>query len=207
MTKTEIKEILEKHQKWLVGEPGGERANLRGANLYGANLYGANLYGADLSGANLYGANLYGADLRGANLYGADLRGANLRGANLRGANLYGADLDEKTDIRLCITCPDTGSFIAWKSASGYIVKLEIPADAKRSSATSRKCRASKARVLEIQNKDGSKADVTEVKSDRGGVYKVGEMVYPDEWDDNRWNECSHGIHFFVTRMEAEDWT
>ena len=191
MTKTEIKEILEKHQKWLVGEPDGERANLRGADLRGADLYGADLYGADL----------YGADLRGANLYGADLRGA-----DLRGANLYGANLDEKTCIRLCITCPDTGSFIAWKSAGGYIVKLEIPEDAKRSSATSRKCRASKARVLEIQNKDGSKADVTEVKSDRGGVYKVGEMVYPDEWDDNRWNECSHGIHFFVTRMEAEDW-
>ena len=171
MTKTELNEILEKHQKWSDGEPGGERANLRGANLRGADLYGANL--------------------RGADLYGADL---------------YGADLDEKTDIRLCITCPDTGSFIAWKSAGVYIVKLEIPADAKRSSATSRKCRASKARVLEIQNKDGSKADVTEVKSDRGGVYKVGEMVYPDEWDDNRWNECSHGIHFFVTRIEAEDW-
>ena len=191
MTKTELNEILKKHKKWVFDEPGGERADLRGADLRGANLYGADLRGANLRGADLRGADLRGADLRGANLYGADLRGA---------------DLDEKTDIRLCITCPDTGSFIAWKSAGGYIVKLEIPADAKRSSATSRKCRASKARVLEIQNKDGSKADVTEVKSDRGGVYKVGEMVYPDEWDDNRWNECSHGIHFFVTRMEAEDW-
>ena len=196
MTKTELNEILKKHKKWVFDEPGGERADLRGADLRGANLYGA----------DLRGANLRGADLRGADLRGADLRGADLRGANLYGADLRGADLDEKTDIRLCITCPDTGSFIAWKSAGGYIVKLEIPADAKRSSATSRKCRASKARVLEIQNKDGSKADVTEVKSDRGGVYKVGEMVYPDEWDDNRWNECSHGIHFFVTRMEAEDW-
>ena len=201
MTNTELKEILEKHQKWFYDEPDGERANLRGADLRGADLYGA-----DLRCANLYGADLRGANLRGADLRGANLRGADLRGADLYGADLRGADLDEKTDIRLCITCPDTGSFIAWKSAGGYIVKLEIPADAKRSSATSRKCRASKARVLEIQNKDGSKADVTEVKSDRGGVYKVGEMVYPDEWDDNRWNECSHGIHFFVTRMEAEDW-
>ena len=85
-------------------------------------------------------------------------------------------------------------------------MKLEIPEDARRSSATTRKCRADKARVLEIQNKDGSKADVTEVTSERGGVYKVGEMIYPDEWDECRWNECSNGIHFFVTRMEAEDW-
>ena len=216
MTNEELKEILDKHHKWLYNEPDGERADLSGANLYGADLYGANLRGADLygadlsgadlSGADLYGADLRGADLRGANLYGADLSGANLYGADLRGANLYGANLNQKTEIRLCITCPDTGSFIAWKSAGGYIVKLEIPEDAKRSSATSRKCRCDKARVLEIQNRDGSKADVIEVESDRGGIYRIGEMVYPDEWDDNRWNECSNGIHFFVTRMEAEDW-
>ena len=161
MTNEELKEILDKHHKWLYNEPDGERADLSGANLYGADL---------------------------------------------RGANLYGANLNQKTEIRLCITCPDTGSFIAWKSAGGYIVKLEIPEDAKRSSATSRKCRCDKARVLEIQNRDGSKADVIEVESNRGGIYRIGEMVYPDEWDDNRWNECSNGIHFFVTRMEAEDW-
>ena len=221
MTNEELKEILDKHHKWLYNEPDGERANLYGAGLRGANLYGADLrcadlygadlrgadlYGADLSGANLYGADLRGADLYGAGLSGAGLRGANLYGADLRGADLYGADLNQKTEIRLCITCPDTGSFIAWKSAGGYIVKLEIPEDAKRSSATSRKCRCDKARVLEIQNRDGSKADVIEVESDRGGIYRIGEMVYPDEWDDNRWNECSNGIHFFVTRMEAEDW-
>ena len=113
--------------------------------------------------------------------------------------------------MALCIctilhTCPDTGSFIAWKKAGEYIVKLEIPEDAKRSSATTRKCRADKAKVLEIQNMDGSKAEVEEVRSGYGGIYKVGEMIYPDEWDDCRWNECSHGIHFFVTRMEAEEW-
>jgi len=85
-------------------------------------------------------------------------------------------------------------------------VKLEIPEDAERSSATTRKCRASKAKVLDIQNYDGSPADVTEVTSERGGVYRVGEVILPDAWDENRWNECSHGIHFFVTRMEAEDW-
>ena len=164
MTKEELKEILDKHKRWLY-ESGGWSEDDR-----------------------------------------ADLRGANLRGANLRGANLWGADINADTKIRLCITCPDTGSFIAWKSAGDYIVKLEIPEDAKRSSATTRKCRASKAKVLEIQKMDGSRADVTEVTSDRGGVYRVGEMVYPDKWDDDRWNECSNGIHFFVTRVEAEDW-
>ena len=191
MTREELEEILDEHKKWLKNEDDGEQADLRGANLRGADLWGA----------NLWGANLWGADLRGANLRGADLWGANLWGANLRGA-----DLNDETKIRYAIHCPDAGAFIAWKSAGGYIVKLEIPEDARRSSATTRKCRADKARVLEIQNKDGSKADVTEVTSERGGVYKVGEMIYPDEWDECRWNECSNGIHFFVTRMEAEDW-
>lgn len=179
MTREEIKVVLEKHKRWLEESEGWSEEDR----------------------ANLYGANLRRADLRRA-----DLSGADLRGANLSGANLSGADLSGDTKIRLAIVCPDTGSFIAWKAAGGYIIKMEIPEDAKRSSATTRKCRCDKAKVLEIQNKDGRKADVSEVTSDRGGIYRVGEMVYPDSWDPDRWNECSHGIHFFVTRMEAEDW-
>ena len=54
-----ITEVLDKHQKWLRNEDGGEIANLRGANLYSANLRGADLYSADLYSADLCGANLY----------------------------------------------------------------------------------------------------------------------------------------------------
>ena len=213
-TADEIKEILERHKRWLEESDGWSeddradlsRADLSRADLSGAYLSGADLSGADLSRADLSGANLSRANLSGADLSGADLSRADLSGADLSRANLYRANLSDETKIRLCITCPDTGSFIAWKKAGDYIVKLEIPEDAKRSSATTRKCRASKAKVLEIQNVDGSKAEVDEVISDHGGIYKVGEMIYPDKWDDCRWNECSHGIHFFVTRMEAEDW-
>lgn len=188
-SKDELKKILENHNRWLEESEGWreeDRADLRGADLRKADLRKADLWGADLLGADLWGA-----DLWGAKLLEADLRGA---------------DPNDETKIRICITCPDTGEFIAWKAVGKYIVKLEIPDDAKRSSATTRKCRADKARVLEIQNKDGSKADVEECVSERGGIYKVGEMIYPDKWDECRWNECSHGIHFFVTRMEAEDW-
>jgi len=100
MTPEQIPEALKLHALWLLHDPSGVRADLRGANLRGANLRGANLRGAslscaDLSGANLRGADLSGADLRGANLSGADLRGANLSGADLRGANLRGADLND----------------------------------------------------------------------------------------------------------------
>ena len=183
-------------------------ANLRGADLRGADLRGADLCEADLRGADLREANLRGADLRGANLReadlrGADLRGANLRGANLRGADLRGADHNEGTAFLLS-QCPD-GAFIGYKKASSHIVKLLVPEDAKRSSATTLKCRCSKAKVLEIQNLDGSKSDLKAVPSDRDEnfIYVVGKEKEVEGFDEDRWNECSTGIHFFISREMA----
>ena len=191
-------------------------ADLRGANLYGADLCdaylcdaylcGANLYGADLCGANLYDANLRGANLRDANLRGADLCDANLRDANLRDANLRGANLRGAKGCYL--SCPTEGSFIGWKKASGHIVKLRIPEDARRSSATGHKCRCDKAYVMEIQNMDGTKATEDTVRSDhdKNFVYTVGATVEVPDFDDNRWSECAPGIHFFIDRRAAVEY-
>ena len=121
-------------------------------------------------------------------------------------ANLRGADLrDAKNVPFIPYSCPDFGMFVGYKKASGYIVELEIPEDAKRLSATSRKCRCDKAKVLRILNYDRTVADVTEVRSDidRNFIYKVGEMVSVDKFDEYRWNECSTGIHFFINFQEA----
>ena len=232
---TELKTIIDKHAKWLRGEEDGERAdlcdadlcnaNLRGADLRGADLCGVDLRGADLCdadlcGANLRGANLYGANLRGADLCDADLCGADLRGADLCYANLCGADLfnanlrDAKNVDEVKwnmyttfypLQCPETGSFIGYKKASGYIIELEICADAKRSSATSRRCRCSKAKVLGITNLDGSVSGLREIGSNynKNFIYHIGETVEVPNFDDNRWNECAPGIHFFITREEA----
>ena len=184
-------------------------ANLSGANLSGANISGANLSGADLGDANISGADLSGADLSGADLSAADLSGANLRGANLGGANLWRADLsgaqyNEKTSF-LAFVCPEEGDFIAWKRVGEVIVKLRIPSEAKRSSATTRKCRCEFAEVLALQNLDGTPNNDDKVVNNDyvETIYKVGEIVHSDSWDDDRWNECSHGIHFFITRDEA----
>ncbi len=181
-------------------------ADLRGADLRDADLYGANLSDADLSDADLYGADLRSADLRGAYLYGADLRGADLRGADLRDAYLCGADL---RDAKGCyLSCPTEGSFIGWKKASGHIVKLRIPEDARRSSATGHKCRCDKAYVMEIQNMDGTKATEDTVRSDhdKNFVYTVGATVEVPDFDDNRWSECAPGIHFFIDRRAAVEY-
>jgi uncharacterized protein YjbI with pentapeptide repeats len=155
---------------------------------------------ANLQDADLRDADLRGADLRGATLRGADLRDADLRDADLRGAYLRGAKVDYNTQ-GYHLSCPEEGEFIAWKKCEGnVIVKLLIPADAKRSSATSLKCRASKAKVLEIVG-DNAVAYSTYKRS---FAYKVGEMVEVADFDEDRWNECSSGIHFFMNRAAAE---
>ena len=157
-----------------------------------------------MKGAYLRGANLINANLEDAYLEDAYLKGANLGGANLRNANLRGADYSEYTSF-LLLQCPIEGSFIGWKKCDGYIVKLKICEDAERSSSTSLKCRCSKAEVLEIQNLDGSVADITEICSnyDKNFIYKVGETIEVKDFDKCRWNECSNGIHFFIDRNMA----
>ena len=128
-------------------------------------------------------------------------------GANLRDADLCDVISNENT-VMFALACPEEGEFIGWKKADGLIVKLLILADAKRSSATTRKCRCSKAKVLSIQTIDGDEAEQPFVVSDHDKTffYRVGETVEVADFDENRWNECSAGIHFFITRREAEQW-
>ena len=231
MDEQELKNILDKHFKWLRGENGGKRANLSRADLSGANLSRANLSGANLSRANLSGANLFGANLSGANLFGANLFRANLSRANLFGANLSRANLFEANlfeanlsranlsganyiekakNLFYPIACPEIGAFVGWKKArvktSGHecIVKLEITEDAVRSSGTGRKCRCSKATVLEIQDLEGIVLEQVAVSDrDENFHYIPGTVVSVSDFDENRWNECSTGIHFYITREEA----
>lgn len=179
-------------------------ADLRGADLRWVDLRGVDLKGADLRDADLRGAYLENADLRRADLRGADLRGADLKGANLRDADLKDIYYSVYTSF-LTSQCPTDGSFIGWKRLDKYIVKLKICEDADRSSSTSIICRCSKAKVLEIQNIDGSIADITEICSshDKTFIYKVGETVEVKDFDKCRWNEYSTGIHFFIDRNMA----
>lgn len=170
-------------------------------------LHGAYLHGAYLSGADLYGANLIGAYLHGANLSDANLHGAYLSGAYLRDADLRDANYDYRS-IGFCLACPEVGAFDAWKKLrGGKIAHLRIPSKSRRSSATTRKCRAERVKVVQIYSADGEMTyDVGESMRDLNFMYRVGEYIDCHEWDDNRWDECSGGIHFFLTRAEAEAW-
>ena len=204
-------------------------ADLREADLRNANLYGANLNNADLSSADLNKAVLREADLRESNLSNADLRKADLSNADLGEANIDGADLkeanllgtnlkntdivcaviSEDTKIDYPIACPETSSFIGYKKAvSEKIVKLQICKDAKRSSATAKKCRCSKALVLAIENMDGSDSGLQEIEShfDPCFIYRVGEIAEVYNFDNDRWRECASGIHFFMDRQDAVEY-
>lgn len=151
------------------------------------------------------------ADLGEANLSGAYLRGADLSGvyfsrAYLGEANLSGANLSEANNIPyIRLACPSDGAFVGWKKVHDRLVKLEIPEDAKRSSATTNKCRCDKAKVLAITDCDGCNPidEIENTAQVHRVIYKVGEMVYPDSFDEDRWNECSHGIHFFINKQDA----
>ena len=187
-------------------------ADLSNADLRNAYLSNADLRNADLRNAYLSNAYLSNADLSNADLSNADLSNADLRNAYLRNADLRNADLSNAENISIPINCPEKGAFIGFKKAlydedEEVIVELLITEDAKRSSATSRKCRCSKAKVLSITSLDGTEQyDEAYSTFDNEFIYEVGKTVEPDSFDEDRFDECSNGIHFFITRQEAVDY-
>ena len=89
------------------------------------------------------------------------------------------------------------GDLIGYKKLRGGVIcKIKIPAEAKRTNSTGRKCRSEYAVVLEGEGRS---------QYDNSFKYRIGETVRPGlPFDDNRWEECAAGIHFFLTRAEAE---
>ena len=149
MTRTDIKQVLAEHLKWLNSD-GGSRAVLSGAVLSGADL--------------------------------SDARG-------------------------LAFQIPQEGELIVWKAVSPGIAKLRIPTDAKRTGCLiNRKCRAEWVETLQIILKDGSEMQQAVGSRDLKTVYRVGEVTKPDSYNDDIREDCTHGLHFFLSREEAEAW-
>ncbi len=185
-------------------------ADLRGADLWGANLWGADLWGADLREADLQEADLWGANLQRANLQEADLRGADLRGANLQEADLWGADLQKiKYDyLTIGIHPPICGDLIIYKKVHctsldhDVVITLFVDKETPRTCATTRKYRCWGG----IPGKDTPEGCYSDPYDGKRTDYIAGIPVMPDSFDMDRWIECGHGIHGFLTREEAEAW-
>lgn len=176
MTQEKLNEVLEEHAKWLRTRFSGKQEGRR-------------------------------AYLRGAYLRGAYLSGAYLRGADLRGAYLSGA----KAVPHVPIVCPTHGEFIGWKKARDFnglpvLVQLRIPEQAKRTSATGRKCRCDKAIVVDIKHMDGSTCEKAYSSYDSKFEYEPEKEVSVPGFCEDRFQECAAGIHFFVDKQEAIDY-
>ena len=196
ITKEELETILEQHKLWSDSNgKDGKRANLTGANLTNADLMFANLTFADLSGAILSGAILSDADLTRA-----DLSGADLINSELEYTNLTNTILDDKEQCRKGIVL--TEPMIGYKkSGECKIITLEIPIGAKVFSINNYKRRTNKCKVIDMQGE-------TELSSyyDTDFKYHVGDEIEIEDFDDNYNVECGEGIHFFLTREEAENY-
>lgn len=219
-----LEKILDKHQHWLNQDCKGWESmcaylrdvnlsnvnlcgvDLRWGNLCYANLRYANLRHTDLRYADLRCANLCGADLLGADLDGAKLCGANLCGANLCNANLCNADLDctnlynaKGNDIEYRKGRILTESIIGYKKCKdNIIVTLEIPRGAIVFSINGNKCRTNKVKVISIDGADRAYSTYYYMS------YYVGDEFTIYDFDCEYNGECGEGIHFFMTREEAE---
>jgi hypothetical protein len=100
------------------------------------------------------------------------------------------------------LKCPEKGEFIGYKKCqSGVIVVLEIPKNARRSSAFGNKCRSEFVDVIDVIGADHGIS-----LHDGETIYRKGERVFPKHFTKSRWVECGGGIHFFMTRKEAEEY-
>ena len=177
---------------------------------------GANFAGASFDKCNFKNACCCGAIFRNTEFYDADLTNVNMYEADFTNADFVRCKLDniryDECTCGIALACPEKGSFTAFKKAklsndNNCIVELQVPADALRSSATTRKCRVSKAKVVAVYTMDGKsiKQNAYSIHT-RSFVYKIGKIVEVKNFDKNRWNECSTGIHCFITKREAEQY-
>ena len=222
ISQEELDEIIKKHQIWLIGDIDGTRMHLEDYDLSGLDFAGMMLDDAILKGCNLREADFGGACLVGVLFNKSDVTDAHFSSADVHNANFQEAIGTETTELmNIPMACPDTGSFIGWKKVEIYgengwvddygfckyaIAKLLIPEDALRSSGTGRKCRCNKAQVLAIEDYDGNPIEChVDARSSFDSTFKypIGETVEEPNFDPNRFNVCSKGIHFFIDRQEA----
>jgi hypothetical protein len=210
MDALKLTEVLAAHMKWLRGEEGGVRADLRSADLSSANLRSANLRSADLSSADLRSADLRSADLSSADLSSADLSSADLSSANLSSANLSSASGVDASHLKRKQIVPEVGPFTGFKKVAGNLVaQLEITGE-RVGGVLGRKCRASEAMVVGFFATDETPVlDRLEVPScyDSNFVYRLGEVAKVESFDPSMMVECGNGIHFFLSFVEAAEFS
>lgn len=91
------------------------------------------------------------------------------------------------------------------KLQEDLIATLEIPKGAEFQSSLGDECRTARAKVLKIVDEDGNEVESGRSSYDETFVYEVGKYVEAPyrEWLD----ECAPGIHFFLRKEKAEQYS
>ena len=184
----------------------GEGINFSNSNLSGSIFTGTRLEHINFTNANLKKALLKNCDMRFANFTNADLRGTIFSCTIMECSIHDNVKIDETTE-NYRMVCPEKGAFIGYKKCfNDLIVTLLIPADARRVSSTTRPCRCDKAKVINITSFDETEhyKEAWSLCSSYDFKYPLGEYVYPDSFNPDRWMESTHGIHFWMTKEEAK---
>lgn len=183
------------------------RVNLQGANMDHTDVSKALFAECPMQRVRLTNADASCAVFREIDFSGADFSGSNFFCAALEGAVLDDVRDDDNTRF-FRLACPQTGAFLGWKvGANRRLIRLLIPADARRTSATGYACRCDKAKVLSITSIDGTVSyDWASATVNDRFIYKTGEWAYPHAFNPYRWVEDAPGIHFFLERQKAIDY-
>ena len=209
-------------------EADGDHLAFGHADLICTNFTGANCYGADFSYAYINNVNFSKTFMKDANFTGASIKFTDFWGANINNAHFLLTKMKDNANLHtvyhpsnvkelpnIPLVCPEKGSFIGYKIGvtddyyrRDCLVELEILKTAKRSSGISRICRCDKARVLDIIDIKTKKHIEKCISSfDEDFKYIVGKVSRVTYFDTNRWGDATNGIHFYMSKQEALDYT
>ena len=183
----------------------GENINFSNANLMGSIFTGSRFEHVNFDSADLRKALLKNCDMRYANFHNADCRGTKFSCTIMECSNHEGIIIDDATE-NYRMHCPEKGAFLGYKKCfNDLLVTLLIPADARRVCSTTRPCRCDKAKVINITSFDFKEhyKEAWSLCASTDFKYTLGEYVYPDSFNPDRWMESTHGIHFWMTPEEA----
>ena len=225
ISQEELDNLLDNHELWLKNPSSDKnRLILRNYDLSFLKIKNRDLSKSIFNNCNIVSMVIKNCDLSEGLFINCTLTNVRLANTNLAKAEIRNCKLDNIVANPFTsfynLQCPEEGSFIGFKKAYinttpnnktyfpslPVIVKLQITEDSLRSSATSRKCRCSKAKVLSISYLDGTECPegtIAYSQYNSDFIYKIGDILEIKNFDEDRWEECAKGIHFFITREEA----
>ncbi len=180
-------------------------AELCDGNFRGADLSSCDLRWTDIDYAHFENANLTGADLRWTkNSYWAYFQEADMKETEIEGSPINDEAVEGAKNLFIPMVCPEEGSFIAWKKCrDGKVAKIMVPENALRTGGSRYTCRASEILILDIFDGKNSCDEAISIR-DKDKIYHKGEHVIDEELFDSSLLHSGTGIHFFITRAEAE---